>query len=74
MTDNVIRLSVCPLCGKTYFGFPATSEIDHETPICGDCGARQALTRLGVSAEEQEEILRIIHRTQRRDRRAIRAR
>ena len=70
MKPEIFRISRCPLCGESYIGFPAVSEEDRYTPICGDCGARQALTRLGVSSEEQEEILRIIHRTKRRGRRS----
>ncbi len=56
------RTAVCPLCGKTYTGFPALSREDNKTPVCPDCGVRQALAGLGIKPEEQEEILRIIHR------------
>ncbi|MBQ3268355.1 MAG: hypothetical protein IJH09_00380 [Clostridia bacterium] len=55
------RISICPLCGKTYHGYPALSRTDNRTPICPDCGVRQALSSIGVSAEEQEKILGIIH-------------
>lgn len=55
----------CPICGARYEGPPATSRIDDRTPICQDCGTRQALTRLGVCEEEQEKILEIIHRNER---------
>ena len=63
MKDNVRKLRVCPLCGKAYAEPPALSRTDNETPICPDCGTRQALQSIGVSAEEQEKILSIIHRT-----------
>lgn len=43
MKDNVIRMAVCPLCGKTYHGAPALSRTDNKTLICPDCGTRQAL-------------------------------
>jgi len=54
--------AVCPLCGKVYHGVPALSRADNKTPVCPDCGVREALSALGVKPEEQEEILRIIHR------------
>lgn len=53
----------CPLCGKPYTGIPATSRTDNQTPICPDCGTRQALESIGLGKEEQEAILEIIHRT-----------
>ena len=52
----------CPLCGRSYIGAPAISRDDNATPICPECGTRQALAGIGVGAEEQEEILRIIRR------------
>ena len=63
MKDNVREIRVCPLCGQTYGDAPALSRTDNKTPICPDCGTRQALESIGVSAEEQEKILDIIHRT-----------
>ena len=65
MKDNVREIRVCPLCGKTYGEPPALSRTDNKTPICPDCGTRQALQSIGVSAEEQEKILAIIHQTYR---------
>ena len=62
MKDNVIRMAVCPLCGKTYHGVPALSRAAKETRICPDCGTRQALQSIGVDAEEQEQIIETIHR------------
>ncbi len=62
MKDNVIRMAVCPLCGKTYHGVPALSRTDNKTLICPDCGTRQALQSIGVDAEEQEKIIDTIHR------------
>ena len=33
MKDNdVIRMAVCPLCGRAYHGAPALSREDNETP------------------------------------------
>ena len=63
MKDNILELRVCPLCGRPYTEPPALSRTDNETPICPDCGTRQALDSIGISAEEQEKILSILHRT-----------
>lgn len=57
---SVLRLSVCPLCGKAYGGRPAFSRRDSRR-ICPDCGAREALESIGVCEEEREEILAILH-------------
>ena len=51
----------CPLCGSIYFDTPAISRTDHKTSICPDCGTRQALETIGVSKEEQDKIIDIIH-------------
>ena len=63
MKNDIRQLRICPLCGKTYIEPPALSRTDNETLICPDCGTRQALGSIGISAEEQEKILSIIHRT-----------
>lgn len=34
----------------------------NETLICSDCGIREALESIGISKEEQEKIISIIHR------------
>ena len=36
--------------------------MDNQTPICPDCGIRQALESIGVSKEEREKILSVMHR------------
>ena len=64
MEDKEIMTAVCPLCGRTYTERPAISRADNETPICPDCGTREALATLGISSEEQEKIIEIIHRSQ----------
>ena len=61
MKENERTIRICPLCGQSYTEPPALSRTDNETPICPDCGTRQALQSIGVSAEEQEKILSIIH-------------
>ena len=63
MKNDIRELRVCPLCGKTYIEPPALSRTDNETLICPDCGTRQALESIGISAEEQDKILSILHRT-----------
>ena len=50
MKDNVIRMAVCPLCGRTYHGAPALSREDNETLICPDCG-KPLLIRQGTNAK-----------------------
>ena len=62
MKDNVIRMAVCPLCGRTYHGAPALSREDNETLICPYCGTRQALQSIVVEPSEQEQIIETIHR------------
>ena len=52
---------ICPLCKAEYHGVPATSRTDNITPICQDCGTRQALASLNVPTDEQEKIISIIH-------------
>lgn len=64
MKDSITRMAVCPRCGRTYYERPALSRADNETLICPDCGTREALESLGVSADEQEKILETIHRSQ----------
>ena len=64
MKDNIFRISVCPRCGQTYTDRPAISRVDN-TPICPDCGTREALESIGVAPAEQDKILETIHRCQR---------
>ena len=59
---NIIR--TCPKCGIEYQGYPAISRKDNKTPICPDCGTREALASIGVDIKEQERIIKTIHRTQ----------
>lgn len=59
--DNVRVARVCPKCGRTYTEYPALSRVDNETAICPDCGTKEALDSLGISLEEQSEIIGKIH-------------
>ena len=61
MKETVRQPRICPLCGAEYTEPPALSRTDNETLICPDCGTRQALESIGISAEEREKILSIIH-------------
>ena len=56
-----VMTAVCPKCGMEYKGVPALSREDSSTMICPDCGTREALDSIGVSTEEQEKIISIIH-------------
>ena len=59
MQNNETR--TCPICGRTYLEYPSLSRKDNTTPICPDCGTRQALEAVGIPVEKQEKILEIIH-------------
>lgn len=61
MKNEIREPKICPKCGKSYTERPAISRADN-SPICPDCGTREALDAIGVSAEEQEKIISIIHR------------
>ena len=63
MKNDLRELRICPRCGKPYAEPPALSRADNETLICSDCGTREALDSIGISVEEQEKILAIIHST-----------
>ena len=61
MKENITRTAVCPRCGKEYTGRPALSRADNQTPICPDCGTREALESICIDTAEQDKILRAIH-------------
>ena len=52
---------ICPKCGREYCEPSALSRVDNQTPICPDCGTREALESIGIAADEQEKILDTIH-------------
>ena len=60
-SDNATELRTCPRCGAQYGGVPALSRKYPTMQICPDCGTREALESIGVSADEQEKIISIIH-------------
>jgi len=55
---------ICPKCGKTYRGHPAISRVDNETPICPECGTREALEGLGIPPKEIENIIHTISKVE----------
>ena len=63
MKEDILRIRICPKCGKRYTEHPALSRTDNETLICPDCGTREALATLGIDEAEQEEIIETIHRS-----------
>ncbi len=63
MKEEIRERRICPLCNQEYIERPALSRVDGVTPICPDCGTRQALASIGVSVEEQEKILQAIHKS-----------
>ena len=60
MKEEFSEQRTCPKCGRTYTERPALSRYDN-TLICPDCGTREALDSMGISIEEQDKILGIIH-------------
>ncbi len=61
MKSEIREPRICPKCGCSYTEMPALSRV-YNIQICPDCGTREALEAIGVSAEEQEKIISIIHR------------
>ena len=62
---SITQIKICRRCGQAYYEPHALSRIDNQTPICPDCGTREALESIDIGQEEQEEILAIIHRQRR---------
>lgn len=56
-----LKPKICPKCGREYCEPSALSRVDNKTPICPDCGTREALESIGIAADEQEKILDTIH-------------
>lgn len=69
MKTDASYSATCPFCGQHYSSRPAISRTDNKTPICPDCGTREALQGLGISTAEQDEIIEAIHRSMSRDER-----
>ena len=63
----MMRISVCPRCGRSYCEPPAVSRVDSKALICPDCGTREALASIGVATDEQDQIIAAIHRCRRQE-------
>ena len=48
MKKEINRMRKCPQCGSEYQGHSAISRKDNRTPICPDCGTREALASIGI--------------------------
>ena len=64
ITDTKIT-RICGKCGCEYHEPPAISRYNSEVLLCSDCGTREALESIGVSENEQIEILNTIHKYKR---------
>ena len=62
MKNETPNERTCPKCGCVYTEVPALSRVDNETLICADCSTKEALESIGISKEEQDKIISIIHR------------
>lgn len=51
----------CPICGLSFTGVPGISRRDNKTEICPDCATREALSEIGIKAEEIDKIIKIVH-------------
>ena len=49
----------CPKCGKEYTNYPAISRIDNVTPICPECGMREAMDTLEILPADQDKIIQM---------------
>lgn len=45
LVESENEKKICPRCGKTYTGYPATSRFDNKTEICSDCGTDEAMVQ-----------------------------
>lgn len=60
--ENGNKMRVCPVCGKYYTDYPATSRRDNRIQICPDCGLKEAMDDSGITIYEQRKILDTVHR------------
>lgn len=62
MKTEIREPRICPKCGQSYTERSALSRVDNQSLICADCSTHEALDSIGVSTEEQDKIISIIHR------------
>lgn len=48
----IVQDQKCPICGRSYTGYPALSRKDNKTMICPDCGITEAIQAFMMSKEE----------------------
>ena len=46
---------VCPICNREYGEPPALSRRDNKTPICPECGVREAIAIAGAAVGANEK-------------------
>ena len=47
--------AICPVCGKTYSGYPSLSRKDNKTEICAACGRMEALVNWFGAKNKKKE-------------------
>ena len=52
--------NVCPKCNRVYTAYPALSRIDNRTPICPECGMREAMQSIEIDEEHQDKIINMV--------------
>lgn len=57
----IMENKICTICGRAYASPPAVSRLDNITPVCPECGTRQALDAAGINGTEQEKIIQKIY-------------
>lgn len=57
MKENSVYRGTCPVCGRSYVGYPALSRKDNETLICPECGQREALESIGIVDVAEQDLI-----------------
>ena len=57
-----MRARMCPYCGMKFTDVPATSRRDRKTLICPDCYARESMDIFGMSDQDKDKVIDMIHR------------
>ena len=65
MKSETLHIRICPRCGARYAKDTRPFKGRRQNAYLPDCGTREALASMGVSREEQEEIIETIHRSNR---------
>lgn len=51
---------ICPKCKKEFSNPPAISRVDNKTPICSECGVREAIADFEPDKEKAEKLIEAI--------------